>query len=67
MEGQDPQGGRIPSTTALLSPRRAHLLGGLHRHETAITGLTKSSSLDGGAYSIAVGQIDIANAASDMT
>ncbi|MFN3499726.1 MAG: SDR family oxidoreductase, partial [Pannonibacter indicus] len=33
----------------------------------AITGLTKSTSLDGRAYDIACGQIDIGNAASDMT
>ena len=33
----------------------------------AITGLTKSTSLDGRKYNIACGQIDIGNAASDMT
>ena len=33
----------------------------------AITGLTKSISLDGRAFDIACGQIDIGNAASDMT
>ena len=33
----------------------------------AITGLTKSASLDGRKYNIACGQIDIGNAASDMT
>jgi NAD(P)-dependent dehydrogenase (short-subunit alcohol dehydrogenase family) len=33
----------------------------------AITGLTKSTSLDGRAYDIACGQIDIGNAATDMT
>lgn len=33
----------------------------------AITGLTKSTSLDGRKYNIACGQIDIGNAATDMT
>lgn len=33
----------------------------------AITGLTKTAALDGRAWNIAVGQIDIGNAASDMT
>jgi len=33
----------------------------------AITGLTKSTSLDGRAYGIACGQIDIGNAAAEMT
>ena len=33
----------------------------------AITGLTKSTSLDGRAYDIACGQIDIGNAATEMT
>jgi NAD(P)-dependent dehydrogenase (short-subunit alcohol dehydrogenase family) len=33
----------------------------------AITGLTKSAALDGRPHNIAVGQIDIGNAASDMT
>jgi NAD(P)-dependent dehydrogenase (short-subunit alcohol dehydrogenase family) len=33
----------------------------------AVTGLTKTASLDGRKYNIAVGQIDIGNAATDMT
>jgi NAD(P)-dependent dehydrogenase (short-subunit alcohol dehydrogenase family) len=33
----------------------------------AITGLTKATALDGRAYDIACGQIDIGNAATDMT
>jgi NAD(P)-dependent dehydrogenase (short-subunit alcohol dehydrogenase family) len=33
----------------------------------AVTGITKTASLDGRKYSIAVGQIDIGNVASDMT
>ncbi|WKX08545.1 SDR family oxidoreductase [Streptomyces sp. NL15-2K] len=53
MKEQDPQGGRIINN------------GSISAH--ALTGLTKSLSLDGRPYRIAVGQIDIGNAATDMT
>jgi hypothetical protein len=39
----------------------------LHRHQARHHGLTKAAALDGRPFDIAVGQIDIGNAASDMT
>ena len=62
MKDQDPQGGRIVNNGSVSAhmprPNSAPYTSTKH----AITGLTKSSSLDGRKYNIAVGQIDIGNA-----
>jgi NAD(P)-dependent dehydrogenase (short-subunit alcohol dehydrogenase family) len=67
MKAQSPQGGRIINNGSISahSPRPHSAPYTATKH--AITGLTKSIALDGRAYNIACGQIDIGNAASDMT
>ena len=67
MKDQQPQGGRIINNGSIsaYSPRPNSAPYTATKH--AITGLTKSSSLDGRRFSIACGQIDIGNAATDMT
>lgn len=67
MKAQDPQGGRIINNGSISAhtPRPGSAAYTTTKH--AITGLTKSLSLDGRAYGIACGQIDIGNAGTDMT
>src|SRR5277367_5455395 len=67
MKAQDPQGGRIINNGSIsaVSPRPRSV--GYTATKHAITGLTKSISLDGRRYNIACGQIDIGNAATEMT
>ncbi|WP_187283320.1 SDR family oxidoreductase [Streptomyces sp. t39] len=67
MRDQDPQGGRIINNGSISAhtPRPDSAPYTATKH--ALTGLTKSISLDGRPYSIACGQIDIGNAATDMT
>lgn len=67
MRDQKPQGGRIINNGSISAhaPRYGSAPYTASKH--AITGLTKSISLDGRAFDIACGQIDIGNAASDMT
>jgi NAD(P)-dependent dehydrogenase (short-subunit alcohol dehydrogenase family) len=67
MKNQQPQGGRIINNGSIsaYSPRPNSAPYTATKH--AITGLTKSSSLDGRRFNIACGQIDIGNAATDMT
>jgi NAD(P)-dependent dehydrogenase (short-subunit alcohol dehydrogenase family) len=67
MREQSPQGGRIINNGSIsaYAPRYGSVAYTASKH--AITGLTKSISLDGRAFDIACGQIDIGNAASDMT
>jgi len=67
MKAQDPQGGRVINNGSISAhaPRPNSAAYTATKH--AITGLTKSASLDGRKYNIAVGQIDIGNAATDMT
>jgi NAD(P)-dependent dehydrogenase (short-subunit alcohol dehydrogenase family) len=67
MRTQNPQGGRIINNGSISAhvPRPSAASYTTTKH--AITGLTKSISLDGRAYNIACGQIDIGNAATDMT
>jgi NAD(P)-dependent dehydrogenase (short-subunit alcohol dehydrogenase family) len=67
MKVQDPQGGRIINNGSISAhtPRPRSIAYTATKH--AITGLTKSLSLDGRAFSIACGQIDIGNAATEMT
>ena len=67
MREQSPQGGRIINNGSIsaYAPRPQAASYTTSKH--AITGLTKSISLDGRAYNIACGQIDIGNAGTDMT
>ena len=67
MKEQVPRGGRIINNGSISahSPRPHSAPYSATKH--AITGLTKSISLDGRAYDIACGQIDIGNAATPMT
>jgi NAD(P)-dependent dehydrogenase (short-subunit alcohol dehydrogenase family) len=67
MKAQQPQGGRIINNGSISAhvprPHSAPYTATKH----AITGLTRSISLDGRPYNIACGQIDIGNAATEMT
>jgi NAD(P)-dependent dehydrogenase (short-subunit alcohol dehydrogenase family) len=67
MKAQAPRGGRIINNGSLSahSPRPGSVAYTATKH--ALTGLTKSISLDGRAFDIACGQIDIGNAATQMT
>ncbi|MGD9527083.1 SDR family oxidoreductase [Pseudonocardia sp.] len=67
MRAQRPQGGRIINNGSISAhtPRPGSAAYTATKH--AITGLTKSLSLDGRPYGIACGQIDIGNAATEMT
>jgi NAD(P)-dependent dehydrogenase (short-subunit alcohol dehydrogenase family) len=67
MRAQRPQGGRIINNGSISAhaPRPGSIPYTTTKH--AISGLTKAAALDGRAYDIAVGQIDIGNVASDMT
>jgi NAD(P)-dependent dehydrogenase (short-subunit alcohol dehydrogenase family) len=67
MKAQDPGGGRIINNGSLSAhtPRPASAAYTATKH--AITGLTKSIALDGREAGIACGQIDIGNAATEMT
>jgi NAD(P)-dependent dehydrogenase (short-subunit alcohol dehydrogenase family) len=66
MKSQEPRGGRIINNGSISAhaprPNSAPYTATKH----AITGLTKSASLDGRKYDIACGQIDIGNAATEM-
>ncbi|MGF1446582.1 MAG: SDR family oxidoreductase [Pikeienuella sp.] len=67
MKTQNPKGGRIINNGSISAhvPRPGSIPYTASKH--AITGLTKSIALDGRPHNIACGQIDIGNAASDMT
>jgi NAD(P)-dependent dehydrogenase (short-subunit alcohol dehydrogenase family) len=67
MQEQSPQGGRIINNGSISAhvPRPGSIAYTATKH--AVSGLTRAASLDGRPYSIAVGQIDIGNVASDMT
>jgi NAD(P)-dependent dehydrogenase (short-subunit alcohol dehydrogenase family) len=66
MREQDPRGGRIINNGSISAhtPRPRSIAYTATKH--AITGLTKSTALDGRPYGIACGQIDIGNAATDL-
>ena len=66
MKAQSPRGGRIINNGSIsaTTPRPNSIAYTSTKH--AVSGLTKSASLDGRKYDIAVGQIDIGNAATDM-
>jgi NAD(P)-dependent dehydrogenase (short-subunit alcohol dehydrogenase family) len=67
MRDQEPRGGRIINNGSISAhvPRPNSVAYTSCKH--AITGLTKSTSLDGRKYDIACGQIDIGNALTEMT
>lgn len=67
MRDQNPQGGRIINNGSISAymPRPGSAAYTASKH--AISGLTRSIALDGRTHNIACGQIDIGNAASDMT
>jgi NAD(P)-dependent dehydrogenase (short-subunit alcohol dehydrogenase family) len=67
MKAQTPQGGRIINNGSIsaYAPRPNSVAYTATKH--AVSGITKTASLDGRKYNIAVGQIDIGNVASDMT
>ncbi len=67
MKAQDPRGGRIINNGSISAhvPRPGSIAYTATKH--AITGLTRSASLDGRPFDIACGQIDIGNAATEMT
>jgi NAD(P)-dependent dehydrogenase (short-subunit alcohol dehydrogenase family) len=67
MKAQTPRGGRIINNGSISAhtPRPDSVAYTATKH--AITGLTKSISLDGRAFGIACGQIDIGNAATELT
>ena len=66
MRAQDPQGGRIINNGSISShaPRPGTIAYTAAKH--AVTGITRALSLDGRAFGIACGQIDIGNATSGM-
>ena len=67
MKNQDPMGGRIINNGSIsaYAPRPNSAPYTATKH--GVTGMTKSTSLDGRAYNIACSQIDIGNAATEMT
>ena len=67
MKDQTPRGGRIINNGSISADRPRPNSAPYTATKHAITGLTKSTSLDGRAHDIACGQIDIGNAATPMT
>lgn len=67
MRAQRPQGGRIINSGSISAhtPRPGSAAYTASKH--AVTGLTKTIALDGRPYRIACGQVDVGNAATDMT
>jgi NAD(P)-dependent dehydrogenase (short-subunit alcohol dehydrogenase family) len=66
MKDQSPRGGRIINNGSISAHRPRPHSAPYTATKHAITGLTKSTALDGRRYDIACGQIDIGNAATDM-
>ena len=66
MKDQDPRGGRIINNGSISAHAPRPLTIAYTSTKHAVTGLTKSTSLDGRAYDIACGQIDIGNADTAM-
>lgn len=67
MKAQQPRGGRIINNGSISAHAPRPFSAPYTATKHAITGLTKALSLDGRAHDIAVGQIDIGNAATEMT
>lgn len=67
MKSQAPQGGRIINNGSISAHAPRPMSAPYTATKHAITGLTKSIALDGRAFNIACGQIDIGNAGTEMT
>jgi NAD(P)-dependent dehydrogenase (short-subunit alcohol dehydrogenase family) len=67
MKDQTPQGGRIINNGSISAYAPRPLSSPYTATKHAISGLTRATALDGRAYNIACGQIDIGNAATEMT
>jgi NAD(P)-dependent dehydrogenase (short-subunit alcohol dehydrogenase family) len=67
MKAQTPQGGRIINNGSISAHAPRPMSAPYTSTKHAMTGLTKSIALDGRAFRIACGQIDIGNAATEMT
>ena len=67
MKNQAPRGGRIINNGSIAAHAPRPLTIAYSATKSAITGLTRSTALDGRAYDIACGQIDIGNAETPMT
>lgn len=67
MKAQQPRGGRIINNGSISAHAPRPFSAPYTATKHAVTGLTKALSLDGRAFDIACGQIDIGNAATDMT
>ena len=67
MKSQDPKGGRIINNGSVSAHAPRPFSAPYTSTKHAITGLTKSTSLDGRKHDIACGQIDIGNAETEMT
>jgi NAD(P)-dependent dehydrogenase (short-subunit alcohol dehydrogenase family) len=67
MKSQSPRGGRIINNGSISAHAPRPFSSPYTATKHAITGLTKATALDGRRYDIACGQIDIGNAATDMT
>ena len=67
MKAQKPMGGRIINNGSISAHAPRPFSSPYTSTKHAITGLTKSTSLDGRVYNIACGQIDIGNAVTEMT
>ncbi len=67
MRSQQPQGGRIINNGSISAQVPRPMSAAYTATKHAVTGLTKSTSLDGRPYGIACGQIDVGNAATEMT
>ena len=67
MKAQDPQGGRIINNGSISAYAPRPMSAPYTATKHAISGLTKSIALDGRPFNIACGQIDIGNAATEMT
>ena len=66
MKGQDPRGGRIINNGSISAHTPRPFSAPYTATKHAVTGLTKATSLDGRAYDIACGQIDIGNALTEL-
>ena len=67
MKRQSPRGGRIINNGSISASVARPLTAPYTATKHAITGLTRSTSLDGREFDIACGQIDIGNAATELT
>ena len=67
MKNQEPMGGRIINNGSISAHVPRPFSSPYTSTKHAITGLTRSTSLDGRQYNIACGQLDIGNAATPMT